>query len=84
MNNASKAFGILMAANFEALVIFFLCHEGGVWLDENYPGDTSWRNKMYLVGIVVIGTLWIRMFKHLVTLSKTRENEPKQESDKTK
>ncbi len=66
-----------MAANFEAVVILVMAHEGGKWLNAHYPGEIDWAKSCYLTAIIIIGVLWFRMFRYMVRVSQQDEVDDK-------
>lgn len=77
-----RGLGIVIGANVEALVVFYLFHQSSLWLNANYPRDGGWQNWAYLSAMVVIGVLWFRMFSPMVRQSLAKEKHEDASSDK--
>lgn len=73
LDSKFKTYGIVMGANVEALLMLFIAHKGGSWLNEQYPIEGSWLNYTYVAAIVMIGVSWVRMFRSLAKGLKSQD-----------
>lgn len=78
-----KPFALVMAANFEAVVIMIMAHHAGIWFEEKFPNQFGGAKLFYLIAIVVIGVLWIKMFRELIkeTLSGKSSGRSEESTD---
>ena len=81
-----KPFALVMAANFEAVVIMIMAHHGGLWFEQKFPNQIGGAKLFYLIAIVVIGVLWIRLFRLLIkeTLSGKSSGRSEEPTDQDK
>lgn len=75
MNKNYKAFGLVMAANVEAIVLFIVAQWVGTWLNQNYPRDSDWHQISYLMAVLILGVSWYRMFRFLALQYKKDQEE---------
>ena len=69
-----KALSYLLAANFEAVAIFYLTWQLGKYLNTNYPQSFNWFMATTGLGLVVIVHTWYIMFRSLM---KSQERQQK-------
>ena len=72
-----RAFGFLVAANTEAILLLVGAISSSQWLDEHYPLSIGWLPINLLVALVIIVHSWTRIFRALV--AKERPNGSKQD-----
>jgi hypothetical protein len=70
MNKMARGFAYLLAANFEALAVFFGSWMVAKWLDENYPQPFRWILVTLPVGLLVIAHAFYVLLRALMRLEK--------------
>lgn len=61
-----RAFGFLVAANTEAVLLLVGAISTADWLDEHYPLKIKWLPINLVIALVIIVHSWMRMFRALV------------------
>ena len=70
LNRNYMSFGLVMASNVEAIIVFFMAHKCAPWLNELFPRPGGWQKWTYLAAVLVVGVLWFRLFRTLIKRSK--------------
>ena len=66
MNNLSKAFGYLIAGQFQAATLIIAAWFVGEWLNSNYPQDFSWYLVTVPVGVLGVAHTFYILIRYIL------------------
>ena len=75
----TKAFGYIIAANFEAVALLVGAWLVGDWLNENVAQNFSWMPITFGAAIVVLVHSWYVIFKTLMRMDREQRLNKKEE-----
>jgi hypothetical protein len=70
MASLTRAFSYLIAAQFQALGLFFVAWWGGNWLNEHHPISVNWYAVTFTVAVLATGHTFYVVIRHAINQSK--------------
>ncbi|RYZ59817.1 MAG: hypothetical protein EOP07_02835 [Proteobacteria bacterium] len=71
-------FGLVMAANFEAVAAMVAAYWSAKYLNEHYPKGFDWANLTYVLGLLLIARSWYVVLRTLIRDQKAAETASEQ------
>ena len=78
-----RAFGLVMAANFEAIIYMALAWWAGRALNEAYPRNFDWSRVTYVFGLLLIARSWYVVFRLMIRSQQSSDQEKDRSSHET-
>lgn len=75
MGKYTQAFGVLIAANFEAVTLILLAHFGGEYLNETWPVSFNWLTVTWVLCMLTLVYSWVRLYRFIIRSWK--EDQPR-------
>jgi hypothetical protein len=68
-----RAFGLVMAANFETIIYMGVAWWAGRWLNEQHPQDFDWSRVTYVFGLLLIARSWYVVFRLMIRSQRSSD-----------
>lgn len=75
MNNLTKAFSYLIAAQFQAIGLIFAAWWIGDWLNEHHPMQISWYAVTFPIGVLGVAQTFYTIVRHVFRKDQQKTEE---------